>query len=479
MKILKNIYKAVFITLWVALLVLLGGYYLIFAPRTGSFSEAENRNLAGFPEVTVQSVFSGRFGEEFERYLLDQFPERNLMISTTNRIQSALSLASHDEYLQIAVDVDDPLDTEESLDNLDDLLAELDEHSDRPVPSHPTVSDTVVSDSAVSDTTVPVVTEPKEDPPIEEKPPADVEDYDRTLGMYMNTGTGDKAVFTYSRGNVAAVTAVLNKFAKLLPENGKVMFTMGPPSYMVNRYVNAKEKVAFFNTWDEVINGLGSNNVYAFDSTEILSEAIHKGEYVAFRTDNHWTPYGAYLMYRQMAARAGKELCSYTDDFDITVEESFRGTYYRDNPAAYMGVEPDTLERLMPKTPVEYRKVTGPDTYEVMDFLDFNALKNDRYTVYLGGPGGPWRYVECDNDETENCLVVTDSFGLTMIPFLTQNYKQVHYYDARYFNKSVVGGSVAEMMEKYDIQDVYVVVANFHTFESGFLIQKVNNQLGE
>ncbi len=474
---MKRIIPKIFITVWVALLILLGGYYLLFAPRGSEYSPEENRTLAGFPEITAESVFSGKFGEEFEKYLLDRFPWRNAMISTTNKLQSYLSFASHDEYLLIADGVDDPLDTDDYLDDMDDLLADLNKPTTTPTTA-PTQPPTTVPDVTVPETTVPIVTEPVENPPIEEKPPVSLEDFEATLGMYMNTGAQDTAMFTYSRENVAAVTAVLNKYASLLPENGKLMFTMGPPSYVVNRFVNAGEKVSFYNTWDEMINGLGADNVYAFDSSEILSEAIKEGEYVSFRTDNHWTPYGAYLVYSQMAERAGKELCSYTEDFEITSEEPFRGTYYRDNPTAYMNVQPDTLERLMPKTPVEYRKITGPDSYEVMDFLDFNAKQNDRYTVYLGGPGGPWRYVECDNGETENCLVVTDSFGLTVMPFLTQNYKQVHYYDARYYNQSTVGYTVAEMIEKYDIHDIYVITADFHTFNSGFLISTVNNQLG-
>ena len=131
----------------------------------------------------------------------------------------------------------------------------------------------------------------------------------------------------------------------------------------------------------------------------------------------------------------------------------------------------------MPTIGVEYRKITGPDQYEVLPFLDFDAKQNDRYTVYLGGPGGPWRYVQCDNDETENCLVITDSFGLTVMPFLTHNYNQVHYYDARYYNRATVGYTVAEMMEKYNIHDIYVIVADFHSFSSNFLIGNVNKHL--
>lgn len=462
----KKLLQTMLIAVWVLLLLSMGVYYLLFAPRDSEFTDVENRTLAAFPEVTAESVFSGRFGEEFETYLLDRFPIRNEVISLVNRFQSTVSLATHEEYLMIAEDVKDPLDNTEYEDSLESLLADL----NTPTQPDPGTEET-------QPPTEPEETEPVENPPIEAKPAATLEDFPSLAGMYMNTGNGDVALRSYSSRNVAAVTAVLNKYAALLPENGKLMFTMGPPSYLVNNFVNAKEQVSFYNTWDEIINALGADNVYAFDSAEILAAAIKEGEYVSFRNDNHWTPYGAGLVYTEMAKRAGKEPARYPDDFDITVEEPFRGTYYRDNPGAYYNVEPDRLELLMPKIGVEYRQITGGDEYKVIDFLDMNASPYDRYAVYLCGPGGPWRYVQCDNEETENCLVITDSFGLTVMPYLTYNYNQVHYYDARYYNYYTVGSSVAEMIEKYQIHDIYVIVADFHTFDSGFLMNSANAHL--
>jgi hypothetical protein len=465
----KKLLQTCFIILWLALLFCLGGYYLFFAPRDSEFTDTENRNLAAFPQITAESLFSGQFGQEIETYLLDRFPLRNAAISFANRFESLLSFASHEEYLLIAENVDDPLDAEFSDSDLEALLAELNAATEPPATEAPAPTEPAE--------TIPEETEPVENPPIVPKPEVTMQDFPTMLGMYMDIGEGPVTLQSYHQSNVAAVTAVLNRYAELLPENGKLMFTVGPPSYLVNRFVNAETKVSFNNTWDEMITAIGADNVFAFDSCEILSGPIMEGEYMSFRTDNHWTPYGAYHIYSRMAAQAGKELCSYPDDFDITSEENFRGTYYRDNPSAYWGVEPDTLEHVMPKIGVEYRQITGKDEYTVIPFLKEDAIWNDRYTVYLGGPGGPWRYVECDNEETENCLVVTDSFGLTVIPYLTYNYKQVHYYDARYFNRYTVGYSVAEMIEKYQIHDIYVIVADFHSFNSGFVMSSVNGHL--
>lgn len=41
------------------------------------FSDSERRELAKFPEVTIDSVLSGKFMSDFETYTLDQFPMRD------------------------------------------------------------------------------------------------------------------------------------------------------------------------------------------------------------------------------------------------------------------------------------------------------------------------------------------------------------------------------------------------------------------
>ena len=54
----------------------------------------------------------------------------------------------------------------------------------------------------------------------------------------------------------------------------------------------------------------------------------------------------------------------------------------------------------------------------------------------------------------------------------------MHYYDPRYFDSDIVGYTVAEMIEKNEIQDIYVVVGDLHSFDSSFLISLANKQLG-
>jgi hypothetical protein len=54
----------------------------------------------------------------------------------------------------------------------------------------------------------------------------------------------------------------------------------------------------------------------------------------------------------------------------------------------------------------------------------------------------------------------------------------VHYYDPRYFNAGVAGGSVSELIEMYGIKDIFVVVGDLHSFNSDFIYQAAA-QLGK
>lgn len=59
------------------------------APKR-SFSETENRYLAGKPEVSLKSIVEGRFQKGYESYLSDQFPLRNALVALKVRAEQSL-----------------------------------------------------------------------------------------------------------------------------------------------------------------------------------------------------------------------------------------------------------------------------------------------------------------------------------------------------------------------------------------------------
>ncbi len=494
---MKKITYIIFIAFWMLCLAGIGIFYLWAPIEKRQYSQEENRLLADMPEATYDNIFSGKFGEGLEQFLLDHFPKRDLVIQQTNNIKNIMSIATYDEYLAVQEEVEDPLDDKNYADNVDDLLDDL--LADKGNSTEPTTENRTETSTEPSTenneessskpstehdeefTTVPqqpAVDEDLELPAIEEKPEAEVQDFSKYLGIYMEVDGEKTQLHSYTRDNVLAVTSVLNKYARLLPDGGKLMFTVVPQSSRGNKFVNSSKNGSFYSTYDEVVDAFGDDNVYAFDAAEILCPAIKNGDYVYFRTDMHWTPLGSYLVYKEMALRAGKEPCDYDADFEHTIEKPFLGTYYRDNPTSYMKENADDLDLLMPKFSFEWRRIVAGDEYKLIEFLDFNARANDRYTVYLGGPAGPWTYTESDNGEKENCLVLTDSFGLGFMPFVVTDYKQVHYYDPRYFKEDKVGGNLTQLIEKYNIRDIFVVIGDLHSFSSDFILEDALSQLG-
>ncbi len=55
------------------------GIWFIFNPKI-DYSSSEKRYLQEFPEVSVENVASGKFGEDFESYFADHFPSRNVWV---------------------------------------------------------------------------------------------------------------------------------------------------------------------------------------------------------------------------------------------------------------------------------------------------------------------------------------------------------------------------------------------------------------
>src|SRR5512137_2212494 len=108
-----------------------------------------------------------------------------------------------------------------------------------------------------------------------------------------------------------------------------------------------------------------------------------RGQYVYFRTDHHWTPLGAYLVYAEMVRLAGRTPTPY-DAFDVVKEEKFLGYIYRDNPSAELRRRIDTLQWLQPPYDVEYRRMTSPRTYSVLPLFDDSLGPYYRYFVYMG-----------------------------------------------------------------------------------------------
>ena len=474
----KDLALKLILGLWI-LCLLSGGIYIgFFADREQAFSQSENRMLAAFPEASAKDIADSSFMDSLEGYFLDHFPGRDRTIAFAQALRDGVSFADYEDYIAVMSVEDDPLANQ-----LSSQPAEQDEAAPPPPPPPPAAAAPPTTPPSLS--ALPPEESPDAPPetadsarqvvfPHKEEP--DEEDFPQTMGVFMQANSNRTALRSYRRSQIIRFTGVLNRFADILPEGGTLSFTMVPQSSYANRFVNANGREALYSDFEQCVYAFSRDNVFVTSTANILGNAIMRGEYVYFRTYMHWTPYGTYLVYSEIAGAIGHVPTPY-EDFESTVESPFLGTYYRDNPTGYMRNNADDLELLRPRVPYEFLRVTAPGETRSIPLLNENARANDRYTVYLGGPAGPWSILRSENGMTENCLVLTDSFGLAFVPLLSGQYREVHYYDPRYFNAATAGGSVRELMELYDIKDVFVVVGDLHSFNSDFIYQ-AESQLG-
>lgn len=208
-------------------------------------------------------------------------------------------------------------------------------------------------------------------------------------------------------------------------------------------------------------------SVSFIDGFDFLS--AHASESLYYRTDHHWTTYGAYLAYVAYAQSMGWQPLS-QNDFQIqTISDTFLGSYH--TRSQFIGVKPDSIQVYRPIKSVAtemYIEDTGETLTSMYDpgFLK----KKDQYSYFLGGVHALMKITsQLDPNvvKQENLLVIKDSYAHSVIPFLTQHVPEIHVIDIRYYN-----GSISEYMSQNGINNV-LLLFNTATFIDNASILKL------
>lgn len=197
----------------------------------------------------------------------------------------------------------------------------------------------------------------------------------------------------------------------------------------------------------------------------------HAEEEIYYRTDHHWTTYGAYLAYAAYAKEKGWQPLSQTDFAIQTVSNSFLGSYH--TRSQFHDVFPDRIEAYLPREAIETKMFIADTNETLTSMYDESFLeKKDQYSYFLGGVHALMT-ITSDPDpahiEQDKLLVIKDSYAHNMIPFLTNHVPEIHVIDIRYYN-----GNIAEYMAENELDDV-LYVFNTSTFVEEAALLKLNN----
>ena len=430
-----------FINAVLCLLLVFGtGIALLVMKRESGVIESEKRYYAEKPEFTLSSYFKGEYTEDLVTYYTDTIPNRESLKSFSDWFSNHLGI--HKDGIQIRGDV--KAVKQEKLD--DDQKA------------------TTTTVGLVT-TPAPDATEPGESKPTETtttqttttKVKKVVADEAEWAGNVIIAGKGKDVrampafYGQFSTGEKYA--NVINKYKEALGDSVNV-FNMDIP--LASAYYMPEDMASQLSDQHECIENIGMHlkGVINVDVYDTLDD--HAGEYIYSRTDHHWQPLGAYYATQVFAEKANvpyPDLSTYTVD----VKEDFLGTMYTfsdyyqelaDYPDTFTYYIPDNYDNVT-TTYYDTSFSNGQEGPLFFDFMQGGAC----YSTFLGSDDRITE-IETDCDNGRVLVIMKDSYGNALAPFLTHSFSKIYVLDFRYLNISAV-----EFMKNVGATDVLFAVS--------------------
>ena len=372
---MKSSKYSVFIVVLFCLFIFGFGIFFFVTPDK-DFSENENRFLAGFEAPTWKTLVSGEFMEDFEDYVVDQFPLRDKWINLKAWGERVLGKKENNSVY---------FGTDK-----------------------------------------------------------------QTLFAHFNALTHEELAKRVGYVNALGSKLEVPLYFSIIPDKSFVWADRLP-----DNAPNVDDGSMIADTMELV-----SGDVNYIDLRDALNIAANDPFY---RTDHHWTTFGAYRGYIALQNGMGGSL-TVPQSEPVQVSDSFFGTTWSSCGAGW--ITPDAIHTWIDEDSVEVTRypVAEPVEGELYDesFLE----KKDKYSMFLGG-NQPLCVLRNENSDGGKLLVIRDSYSDSLAPFLSQDYEEVHLFDLRY-NKTSIPQYVAEN----GIDQVLVLysAANFTTDNNLFLM---------
>ena len=171
----------------------------------------------------------------------------------------------------------------------------------------------------------------------------------------------------------------------------------------------------------------------------------HKDEYIYFNTDHHWTGLGAYYAYQAFCEQTNQQALALTDCTEKTVE-GFEGSFFNSDSS----LSTDTVHywQFPYQTHAKRQEEPGAEMYETDVYYE-GAAGNGAYITFIYGDSSLFIEYNDTNKNGKKIAVVKESYGNAFVPYLTNNYEEVHIIDFRYFS-----GKLKDYMQENGISEV-------------------------
>ncbi len=266
---------------------------------------------------------------------------------------------------------------------------------------------------------------------------------------------------------IPSFAEALNGFAASLP--GVNVYSMPIPkacAFYLRDASEAKRKQEGNTLRDlKAIDERLSDGVHSVNIYDTLN--AHRDEDIYFRTDHHWTSLGAYYAAQQFASDLGLPF----QDLSVYEKEArpgFLGTMYkytnmnaiiRDNPEDFVTYKP----------PVSYTATfynqSFQNGFEHDIFFHFSDdYRSMWYSTFINGDAYAVQIKSGACSNGRKLLIVKDSYGNALVPFLLYSFEEIYVVDARVFKLKL-----RDVVSQYGVTDVLFAESLFSSVGADYI----------
>lgn len=306
-----------------------------------------------------------------------------------------------------------------------------------------TPSEAVRETEASSDA---VTTEPTTAPP-------EVGEYTVSPNYIVLTKDAAMEMYSVNKPKLLDYGAMVNSLAAAVPETRVYallaptrMEFYGPEEYRTGSH-SQKRGI-------EIAYGAMDNNVVKVDAYDKLSR--HTDEYIYFRTDHHWTARGAYQAYTAFC-EAANLTCKPLEQHETARLDGFVGSMYRYTQSEALKNNPDFVEVFYPTTQASGQFFSGPAMDDGKNLRIISTNINDPASKYMAFIQGDKALIKMTTDvgNGQKILLIKESYGNALAPFLLENYSEVYVLDPR--QEGVQGMNLPQFLRDNGIQNVLLL----------------------
>ena len=389
-------------------LVMAGGALISWMEPTLAVSEFEKRELTPLPVFSLVSLFDGHYTDSLDLYYADHFAQRENLVEFTSSLKGYFGFRQNDLMVYTRANP--------GMVGLDSI----------PVDSITTKTD------------------PKTKHVIKKDPTGQPPETKNSIVIYNGMAF---QLFGRNRSAEDNYAASVNAYSQRLGDTVRFFLCLVPSALDFNLPDEYKSKSNHESPSIDYIYSQLNSKVLAVDAYSNLEATTNDFNFL--KTDHHWSARGAYQAYLAFCERAKLQSVSLSA-YHRMVRRSFLGSLYYATLDARLKQSGDSLEYFIPPLKMQAWRYPTRDLQKSIptEVVSQRLGKAGTYLTFIGGDY-PLTQIITENKNGKKLLMVKDSYGNALVPFLTPHYQEVLVIDYRSFDSNIIS-----LIKQHNISDL-------------------------